>query len=133
MLCGWLSYRPRAIYESSSRLIPRHVCNCITSLGTAQLDTSYKATYVFFLFQFLYSFTRFVHKGLSLFSDFPFLIMLFLLLSLCMCPFSVTIFLLSFFLYLVMLPLRFFVFSLPVCPQLPNIFQFLLYFLYIYI
>jgi hypothetical protein len=32
------------------RLITRHVCNCITSLGTAQLDTSFKATFIFLFY-----------------------------------------------------------------------------------
>jgi len=59
--------------------------------------------------------------------------MFFLLLSLRTRSFSVTIFLFLLFLHIVMLPLLSCVFSLPVCPQLPNIFQFLLYFLCMYI
>jgi hypothetical protein len=85
----------------------------------------------FFLVLFVDSFTRFLRNGLSLFSNFPFIILLFLLLSLLMHSFSVTIFLFYFFLYFTTLPLLSFAFILPVCTQLPNIFQFLLYFCYI--
>jgi len=82
----------------------------------------------FFFVLFVYSFTRFLHNGLSLFSDFPFIILLLPLLSL-----NVTIFLFltHFFLYFQTLPLFSVAYNLPVCPQLPNIFHFLMYFLYI--
>jgi hypothetical protein len=57
VLCGWLLHGRRAIYESSNRLIPRQVCNCITSLGTAQLDTILRRLTLFFCFIRVFPYT----------------------------------------------------------------------------
>lgn len=78
----------------------------------------------------MYFFTRFLHNGLSLLVNFHSLFCFsFCFLSACI-PSALQY--LYFSLYFTTLPILSCAFSLPVCPQDPNIFQFLLHFLYIY-